>query len=80
MKGARKRALEGYLYCIPYAGDRWVLTPKSYGTPPCDFKEFWKWRENMNVMEEKTVDELFDSLEGKKVRITVEVMEEGERK
>ena len=78
MKGARKRVLEGYLYYIPYVGDRWVLTPKSYGTPPCDFKEFWKWRDMLD--DERPVDDLLDGLEGKKVRITVEVVEEGERK
>jgi len=30
----------------------------------------------MNIMEEKPVDDLFDGLEGKKVRITVEVLED----
>ena len=79
MNEVRKRALEGYLYCVPYVGDRWVLTLKNYGTPPRNPEEFWKWRENMNIMEEKPIDDLFDGLEGKKVRITVEVMEEDEK-
>jgi len=74
-KRTQKRMIEGYLYCIPYMGDRWILTPKNHGTPPHSPEEFWKWRENMNIMEEKVVDELFDGLEGKKVRITVEVMD-----
>ena len=78
MKEVRKRALEGYLYCVPYVGDRWVLTLKNYGTPPRNPEEFWKWRDMLD--DERPVDELLDGLEGKKVRITVEVMEEGERK
>ena len=79
MKEVRKRALEGYLYCVPYVGDRWVITAEDYGKPPKNFEEFWEWGEAL-LKNGQLISRLFDTLEGKKVRITVEVMEEGERK
>ena len=66
-----KREAEGYLYCIPYMGDRWIIAKKKYGEFISDIDD---------VDEEdlfgRSISNLFDGLEGKKVRIIVEVIED----
>jgi hypothetical protein len=67
------RTATGYLYVKPYVGDYWFLTSTSYGKPLEDMKAFWEWMEK--VKEYKGVADLLENLVGKKVKITVEVLE-----
>jgi hypothetical protein len=58
----KRRTAEGYLYCIPYVGDLWFLTPE----PTEGSKIFGN-----NVY----LEDLLTGLEGRKVRITIEILE-----
>ena len=64
-----KRTAEGYIACLPYAGDGWYLT--DHPIPPKDIKDI-DWgepeRSGMNIVD------LFSDLEGKEVKVTVEVL------
>jgi len=75
MKKRLKRILEGYLYRIPFVGDRWVLTSKFHGLPPATNSK-WFWTTFLAQIEgEEDVAKLFEGLVGKKVRVIVEVVE-----
>ena len=69
-----KRVLEGYLHCIPFAGDRWILAKRKYSRP---FLQSVREVDGEDLFE-RTIYKLFEGLEGKKVRITVEVLEEAD--
>lgn len=65
-----KREMEGYLHCVPYAGDGWILAKQKYSKPllystEVDEEDYF----------ERNVEKLFRGLEGKKIRIVVEVVE-----
>lgn len=71
----KARELEGYLYCAPYVGDKWILTPENLGKPPRkDSKEYWT-RFLPRIREEKDIASLFDGLEGRRIRVRVEVLD-----
>jgi len=83
-----KRVLEGRLICIPYAGDGWVLLSEDSFREYCELCK--KKRDKTITMEERdrlheieeggeSVGAVLCDLEGKKVRIIVEVVEEGEK-
>ena len=84
-----KKVMKGYLIYIPYAGDEWVLLSEDLFREYCELCK--KKRDKTITMEERdrlheiehsgeSVDAVLCDLEGKKVRITVEVVEEGEKK
>jgi len=58
-----KVVIEGYLYCIPYAGDRWVLTEEKHE------------RGNISLFSGRGIGEVLSQFEGRKVRIVIEVVE-----
>ena len=81
-----RRVLEGYLFCKPYVGDAWILLKdkdlaEEYGE--INRKNKITMREFNRKYEIELSAEFLDSIlsdfEGKKVRITVEVVEEEER-
>jgi len=81
-----KKVLEGYLFCKPYVGDAWILLKdkdlaEEYGE--INRKNKITMRELDRKCEIELSAEFLDSIlsdfEGKKVRITVEVVEEEER-
>lgn len=85
----KKKVLEGRLVCIPYAGDGWVLFSDDSAKK---YHELRKKLRSENLTEEEMdkcdrrlweierkgqwIDEVLGDLEGKKMRITVEVVEE----
>ena len=81
-----KRVLEGYLFCKPYVGDAWILLKdrnlvKEYceiNKKKFDRKVTIKELDRQREIEEsgEYIDSVLCDLEGKKVRITVEVVEE----
>jgi hypothetical protein len=80
---SEKRVLEGYLYILPYAGDGLVLSPEKLEEPvlPDPRHNYRKYKKDSRKLHElafegKSVSDLLYGLEGKKVRITVEVLEE----
>ena len=86
MKEEMKKVLEGYLFCKPYIGDAWILLKdkdlaEEYGE--INRKNKITMREFNRKYEIELSAEFLDSIlsdfEGKKVRITVEVVEEEER-
>jgi len=56
----KKITLEGYLKCIPYAGDGWTLLPEN--------------REPKSIWDGTRIDHILGELEGKKIKITIEVI------
>jgi len=68
-----KKVLEGYLYCIPFMGDAWVLTERKMRRRRGE--EIWKWEERV-YREGKDIADILLDFEGRKVRVTVEVLEE----
>ena len=84
-----KKVMEGYLICVPYVGDTWILLKdKNLVKEYCEInkKKFErrvtiKELDRLHEIEEggECVDTVLCDLEGKKVRITVEVVEEGEK-
>ncbi len=72
-----KIEIEGYVYTIPYAGDGYIICR----TRIENFQNM-KPIERLNAKIEKlksedtlTIDELLKGLEGKKIRIIIEVLE-----
>ena len=57
--------MEEYLYCIPYVGDDWVLLPE---------KQDPKKVKSEHPYEYSIANQLID-LEGKRIKITIEVVE-----
>jgi len=68
---AKKRVMEGYLHCIPFVGDRWILAKRKYSRPFLQPREV-----DDEDLFERSIYKLFEGLEGKKVRITVETLED----
>ena len=68
---AKKRVMEGYLHCIPFVGDRWILAKRKYSRPFLQPREV-----DDEDLFERSIYKLFEGLEGKKVRITVEMLED----
>jgi len=59
----RRKRMEGYLHRLPYAGDGWYLTRER--------------REQIeDIFAPERIDEQFDNLVGKKIRITIEILED----
>ena len=84
----KKKVMEGYLICVPYVGDAWILLKdrnlaKEYceiNRKKFDRKVTIKELDRQSEIEEsgEHIDSVLCDLEGKKVRITVEVVEEEE--
>ena len=76
-EGVKVRCAVGYLYVVPYVGDRYLLLPERI--PEEVHRDFRKYMELIHRYEfnerAKSLDALLDGLEGKLVRITVEVLE-----
>ncbi len=85
----KKKVLEGRLVCIPYGGDGWVLfsddSAKEYHELRKKLRSGELTEEEMDVCDRrlweierggKWIDSALCDLEGKKVRITVEVVED----
>jgi hypothetical protein len=80
---AEKRVIEGYLYILPYAGDGLVLSQEKLEKPvlPDPRRNYQKYREDSRKLHElmfegRSIGHLLQDLEGKRIRITVEVLEE----
>ncbi|MCD6209458.1 MAG: hypothetical protein J7J01_00945 [Methanophagales archaeon] len=84
-----KKVMKGRLICVPYAGDGWVLLSEDLFREYCELCK--KKRDKTITMEERDrlheiehsgepVDAVLCDLEGKKVRITVEVVGGWEKK
>ena len=81
-----KKVMEGYLICVPYVGDAWILLKdRNLAKEYCEInkKKFdrrvtIKELDRQSEIEEsgEHIDSVLCDLEGKKVRITVEVVEE----
>jgi len=84
-----KKVMEGYLICVPYVGDTWILLKdKNLVKEYCEInKKKFERRVTIKELDRlheierggECVDTVLCDLEGKKVRITVEVVEEGEK-
>jgi len=82
----KKKVMEGYLICIPYVGDAWILLKdrnlvKEYceiNKKKFDRRVTIKELDRQCEIEEdgEYIDSVLCDLEGKKVRITVEVVGE----
>jgi len=84
----KKKVLEGCLVCIPYGGDEWLLLSddlakeyyelrKLYGKELTEEEMDKRDRRLWEIEREgQCIGEVLCDLEGKKVRITVEVVEE----
>ncbi len=74
----RRRIYEGYIYVIPYAGDGYILCNSRIegfsNMRPRD--RFLAKIEKMKNSDVITIDDILKDLENKKVRITVEVLDE----
>jgi len=85
-KEKEKKVMEGYLICVPYVGDAWILLKdrnlvKEYceiNRKKLDRKVTIKELDRQSEIEDRGehIDSVLCDLEGKKVRITVEVVEE----
>ena len=65
-----KRVKEGYLYCSPYVGDRWFLAKEKR-----EIEKHGELEIPKEHLEDIDIAEIFDNVEGKKVKITMELME-----
>jgi len=74
MKG--KITVEGYLYFIPYCGDGILLTKKRIELPRNE-RDYNRFRDELLKERDDAVDLLLllNELEGRKVRITIEVVD-----
>ena len=75
---AQRAEAKGYLYVKPYAGDRYLLLPcmLPYTHPPAD-KKFREYFDMLTRHEKDAVDvaDLLEPFIGRRVKITVEVLE-----
>ena len=86
MNRKRREEIEGYLVCVPYCGDGWVLVKTKEQAE--EYYEIEKMKvkgkidiELLNKQHEiiesgERIDTAFDGLEGKRVRVIVEVVED----
>jgi len=58
----RRKKMEGYLHRLPYTGDSWYLTRER--------------KKHINIFEPRSIGEQLDNLVGKKIRITIEILED----
>ena len=89
VEAKKKKVIEGCLVCIPYGGDGWVLFSDDSAK---EYHELRRKLRSENLTEEeidlcdrrlweieregKWIDDVLCDLEGKKVRVIVEVVEE----
>ncbi len=72
-----KIQVEGYVYTIPYAGDGYIIAKEKIENFE-NMKPFERLQAKIEKMKDEntlTIDELLRMFEGKKIRITIEVIE-----
>jgi len=88
-RGAKKRrVIEGRLVCIPHGGDGWILLSDELAEEYYELRKLHREELTEEEMDKrdrrlweierrgKWIDDVLSDLEGKKVRITVEVVED----